>query len=78
MMVKVLLFAQLQEEVGEPQLELEFGPSTVTDLKQFLIDKYNLLQVNQSMIAINEMYAKNDDMINPGDTVAVIPPISGG
>lgn len=77
-MVKILLFAQLQEEVGKHQLELEFGPSTVTDLKKTLMEKYNLMQIDQAMIAINETYAKNDDIVKPGDTVAVIPPISGG
>lgn len=77
-MIKVLLFAQLQEEVGQSKLDLEFGPATVTKLKKELVDKYNGLQLDQAMIAINEKYAKNDDIVNPGDTVAVIPPISGG
>ena len=77
-MVKVLLFAQLQEEIGESQLEFEFGPSTVTDLKKVLMEKYNIMQIDQAMIAINETYARNDDIVHPGDTVAVIPPISGG
>lgn len=77
-MVKVLLFAQLQEEVGQNQLELELGPTTVASLKKTLIEKYNLLQLDQVMIAINETYAKSEDIIRPGDTVALIPPISGG
>jgi molybdopterin synthase sulfur carrier subunit len=73
-----LLFAQLQEEVGQSQLDLELGPTTVAALKKELMQKYKLLQLDQAMIAINEKYARNDDLINPGDTVAVIPPISGG
>ncbi|HLS60770.1 MAG TPA: molybdopterin converting factor subunit 1 [Virgibacillus sp.] len=77
-MIKVLLFAQLQEEVGQNELDLEFGPATVTELKQELIDKYKGLQLDEAMIAINEKYAKSDDIVTPGDTVAVIPPISGG
>lgn len=78
MMVKILLFAQLQEEIGKSELELEFGPDTVIDLKKALMEKYNGLQIEQAMIAINETYAKNDDIVHPGDTVAIIPPISGG
>ena len=77
-MVKVLLFAQLQEEIGENQLELEFGPSTVMNLRKVLMEKYNIMQIDQAMIAINETYARNDDIVHPGDTIAVIPPISGG
>lgn len=77
-MVKVLLFAQLQEEIGENQLELEFGPSTVMNLRKVLMEKYNIMQIDQAMIAINETYARNDDIVRPGDTIAVIPPISGG
>jgi len=78
MMIKVLLFAQLQEEVGQNKLDLEFGPATVTELKQKLIETYHGLQLDEAMIAINEKYARSDDIVNPGDIVAVIPPISGG
>ena len=30
------------------------------------------------MIAINEEYAVDGDLIQPGDVVALIPPVSGG
>lgn len=77
-MIKILLFAQLQEEVGKHELELKGGPRTVEELRKELADQFNLLQLEQSMIAINERYAKNKDMVSPGDIVAIIPPISGG
>jgi molybdopterin synthase sulfur carrier subunit len=77
-MIKVLLFAQFQEELGKNQVDLELGPTTVATLKNELMDRYNLLQLDQAMIAVNENYARSEDLINPGDTVAIIPPISGG
>ncbi|WP_373894869.1 molybdopterin converting factor subunit 1 [Virgibacillus natechei] len=77
-MITILLFAQLQEDIGQNQLELEMNQTTVTDLKASLKEKYNLTQLNSVMTAINEEYALNDDMIQPGDTVAFIPPVSGG
>lgn len=30
------------------------------------------------MVAINEEYANENDIIQTGDTVAMIPPVSGG
>jgi molybdopterin synthase sulfur carrier subunit len=30
------------------------------------------------MVAVNEEYAEPDDVIKSGDTVALIPPVSGG
>ncbi|MBP1969897.1 molybdopterin synthase sulfur carrier subunit [Virgibacillus natechei] len=77
-MVTILLFAQLQEDVGQNRLELELEQTTVTKLKETLQEKFNLTQLGQVMTAINEEYALNDDLVNPGDTVAFIPPVSGG
>ncbi|MDX5871524.1 molybdenum cofactor biosynthesis protein MoaE [Bacillus cereus group sp. BfR-BA-01344] len=33
---------------------------------------------NEIMVAINEEYANEDDIIQTGDVVAMIPPVSGG
>jgi len=30
------------------------------------------------MIAVNEEYASSDQVLKEGDTVAIIPPVSGG
>ncbi|MBY7142076.1 molybdopterin converting factor subunit 1 [Virgibacillus sp. NKC19-3] len=77
-MITILLFAQLQEVIGQNRLELELEQATVTELKERLMEKYNLTQLNSVMTAINEEYALNNDMIKAGDTVAFIPPVSGG
>lgn len=76
-MIKILLFAELQEKVGTDQLELEKEQITVTELKKELKNQYQLAELSQVMTAINEEYAKDDDVIESGDTVAFIPPVSG-
>lgn len=77
-MITVLLFAQLQESLGRDRLEMESDSLTVHELKQKLNNDYESLPLDSVMTAINEEYARDDDMINPGDTVALIPPVSGG
>ncbi|MGM8215381.1 molybdopterin converting factor subunit 1 [Bacillaceae bacterium W0354] len=78
-MVKVLLFAHLQEQVGQAEIQIDLEhPLTVEAFKQLLEEQYSLHQINNVMIAVNEEYAKDDDMINSDDTIALIPPVSGG
>lgn len=78
MMIKILFFAELQEKMGESQIELEKKQITVADLKAELQEIYQLTGLEQVMTAINEEYALHDDVIKSGDTVAFIPPVSGG
>jgi len=77
-MINVLFFAHLQEIVGNERLQLDIAPITVSRLKQYLQTEFNFGQIEQVMFAVNEEYATDDDVINPGDTVALIPPVSGG
>jgi len=77
-MITVLLFAQLQEEIGRDRLELDTDSITIEELKQELQEVYHLTGLNNVMAAINEEYALNDDTVMKGDTVAFIPPVSGG
>lgn len=77
-MIEVLLFAHLQEEVSKPALQIDCENITVAELKKVLIKKYNVAISNEIMVAINEEYANEDDIIQTGDIVAIIPPVSGG
>ncbi|MBD8067560.1 molybdopterin converting factor subunit 1 [Bacillus sp. PS06] len=77
-MINILFFAHLQEVVGHEKLELNIAPLKVKELKQHLVTTYGLNRVDQIMFAINEEYANDEEMINHGDTVALIPPVSGG
>ncbi|WP_186576397.1 molybdopterin converting factor subunit 1 [Aquibacillus kalidii] len=77
-MINLLFFAHLQEEIGNDKIKLETDNITVKQLKGILKTDYNLSQMDQVMVAINEEYALEDDIIKSGDTVALIPPVSGG
>lgn len=77
-MIEVLLFAHLQEEASKPSLHIDYENITVAELKEVLITKYNVAISSEIMVAINEEYAHEDDIIQTGDVVAMIPPVSGG
>jgi len=47
--------------------------------RSFLQEKYPLFsQMDSFSIAVNEAYANEDLILNENDTVAIIPPVSGG
>ncbi|MED3561026.1 molybdopterin converting factor subunit 1 [Bacillus sp. MUM 116] len=77
-MNKVLFFAHLRDAVGEESLTLKAAGKTVSDLKIELTAIYNLPKMDTVMTAINEEFASNDEVINDGDVIAFIPPVSGG
>ncbi|HDR8185535.1 TPA: molybdopterin converting factor subunit 1 [Bacillus thuringiensis] len=77
-MIRVLLFAYLQEEAGTSELQIEKENITVAELKDVVAKEYNVPMTAPIMVAINEEYANEDDTIRDGDVVALIPPVSGG
>ena len=77
-MIKVLLFSYLQESAGTGQIEMQEEKLTIAQLKEKLAREYNLANLQQVMVAVNEEYATEDQVIVTGDTVAFIPPVSGG
>ncbi|ARK29082.1 molybdopterin converting factor subunit 1 [Halalkalibacter krulwichiae] len=78
-MINILLFAELQEEAGVNEINVEKAGVTVSALKDWLIKEFKLTSLNDTMmIAINESYANESDVLKDGDTVAFIPPVSGG
>jgi molybdopterin synthase sulfur carrier subunit len=76
-MNKVLFFAHLRDTVGQESIEYNANGITVSDLKQQISEKYDL-KVDNVMVSINEEFAANDDIIQDGETIAFIPPVSGG
>ncbi|TCP19316.1 molybdopterin synthase sulfur carrier subunit [Scopulibacillus darangshiensis] len=78
-MIKVLFFAGIREALGIDQLELELeGIQTVRQLKEQILKEHQLPTLKQSMTAINESFVTDQEEIKEGDTVAFIPPVSGG
>ncbi|WP_306428764.1 molybdopterin converting factor subunit 1 [Siminovitchia terrae] len=75
---KIMLFAQLKEEVGKGAIEIEASGKTVGELRKFLEKETPLGNLDGIMIAVNEEFVKDDWIIEEKDDVALIPPVSGG
>lgn len=76
-MNKVMFFAHLRDSVGEEFVNMEAAGKTVAQLKTEIAEKYGL-KMETVMAAINEEFAGNEELIQDGDVVAFIPPVSGG
>ncbi|AAT55666.1 molybdopterin converting factor subunit 1 [Bacillus anthracis] len=78
-MITILLFANLREEVGLDRLVIsEKQEMTVQQLKGWLKANYCLQSLDRVIVAVNEEFVTNEEMIQAGDIVAFIPPVSGG
>lgn len=76
-MINILCFAHLKEQIGKEQLEVASNELTVEELLSELREKYSI-ETDKLIVAVNEEYADSDDVVRSGDTVALIPPVSGG
>ncbi|WP_173916958.1 molybdopterin converting factor subunit 1 [Halobacillus sp. Marseille-Q1614] len=77
-MNKILFFAGLQEKAGKESVEVEVSGQTVYQVKELLEKEYGLTDIHEAMTAVNEELAANDVIIKEKDTVAFLPPVSGG
>ncbi|MBT2613913.1 molybdopterin converting factor subunit 1 [Bacillus sp. ISL-4] len=77
-MITVLFFAGIREEIGVDRLQIDIQNITVQQLKQYLQTEYQLSTLHQVMSAVNESFVTDDEVIKDQDTIAFIPPVSGG
>lgn len=82
-MIRVLFLAQLREQLGVAELQIEAGGiSTITALKRHLVaanpEWERFLSNSILLVAVNQQYAKADVAIKSGDEVAFFPPVTGG
>lgn len=78
----ILLFGPAKDIVGSPMLSVPTSnlsgkklPRTVGELRLFLNDNYpELKRLTSVIVAVNHNYAKDHDVINSYDEIAVIPP----
>ncbi len=76
-MITILFFAQLQEEIG-PSLQLDCSRCSVQDIRNHIQHLYPHVSISSAMSAVNEEFALPDDIVEGGDVVAFLPPVSGG
>lgn len=78
-MIKVLFFAHLKDATGKEAVTINASGKTVAQLKELVIKEFPSIQtLDTVMTAINEEFSNDADVLNDGDTVAFIPPVSGG
>jgi molybdopterin synthase catalytic subunit len=76
MRVTVRLFAMLRERAGAGEMELDLPDGArVSDALESLGDLAAGLPL---VMAVNREYARADQVLDPGDELALIPPVSGG
>lgn len=80
MKINVLFFGITSDLMQTSILEFSIPKgSTVTNFrKQLQTDYPQLSNLNTYAIALNEEYTSGDEVIHQNDTLAVIPPVSGG
>lgn len=80
MAVTVKLFAVYRDLLGCSELEVDLpAQCTVSGAFDQVVGGHASSQLRQiTMFAINERYVPADTVVNDGDRIAFIPPVSGG
>ncbi|MCF3110647.1 MoaD/ThiS family protein [Niabella sp. CC-SYL272] len=80
MKMRILAFGIVKEFFKAPFLNIELEDSiTVADFKHRLESTYpDLKKLRSYLVAKNEEYANDTEVLNQGDEIAIIPPVSGG
>ena len=74
--VTVRLFAMLRERAGAPELTLQLSEGA--RVRDALGELESLAKDVPLVMAVNREYADEDTALDPGDELALIPPVSGG
>ncbi len=77
MKINLLSFGQVADIIGEANLSITDIQNT-EELKDWLIDKWPKLQSIKYSIAINRNIIQENTELQNEDTVALLPPFSGG
>ncbi len=79
--IDVKLFAAYRDRLGRSNLSLELeAGSTVAQLAERLVASYPKAfpPAVDLVVAVNQEYAESHQVLQEGDEVALIPPVSGG
>ena len=80
--MEVLLFGIAKDIVGEGSFRFDEGdgtPGSVSELKERLKGMYpEFGKLSSLAVAVNSNYAEDEERLNHGDEIAIIPPVSGG
>jgi len=81
MIFKIQLFATLKASLGRSGVKVDIAASsTVADLVDKLAGQYPSIDplIRTSLVAVNQEFAAADQILFPGDEIALFPAVSGG
>lgn len=80
MTIRIWLFARYRELAESTALDLEVPPGTTLGALWSMVQRrVPALQLETGpLMAIDQTYAKPDEVVRPGSEVAFFPPVSGG
>lgn len=80
MKITILAFGIAKDILGNNILSIEVGENiTVGGIKQYLCEQYpSFEQLASLSLAVNTEYANDNQPVNQGDEIVIIPPVSGG
>ncbi|BEU03146.1 molybdopterin synthase sulfur carrier subunit [Agarivorans sp. OAG1] len=82
MIIKVLFFARLKEQLGESSINVELVEGSDTNtLKETLLargEQWLALDDEAILMAVNQNHLSQVATLNNGDEVAFFPPVTGG
>ena len=80
MKVTILAFGIIKDIFGTRQIELEIPDAfTISELRVVLNKQYpGLTKLSSFLVALNNEYAGQQQIITHSDEIAIIPPVSGG
>ena len=79
MRIKILYFAQLADLAGKAEEVREFSSITVMELYKQIAQEYQLPhKFSQLQVAINHELCAHKKVLHDGDSIAFLPPMTGG
>ncbi|WP_181186287.1 molybdopterin converting factor subunit 1 [Alkalicoccus urumqiensis] len=77
--MKILFFAGLKDQTGTEEVVWEKDEATVGEVREYVLSLFpHAYTVKQAMAAVNEEFVQETDTVHADDTVAFLPPVSGG
>jgi len=81
MELEIRLFATLKDRAGQERVKVTVAePATVATMRDALAETYPSLAsyLPVALVAVNQDFASSETPLEPGDEVALFPPVSGG
>ena len=75
--IEILFFGSLIDATTDSRIDLELFSDT-DELLLKLIQLYPALRAGKYFVAVNQKMIQENTKLNSGDTVALMPPFSGG